>query len=80
MRLVTVIEVTASDSLSDLPADNHLTKLIVAAEHLRLHHAGPQLLIASLRERYWVPRIRNLVKSIIYQCLICYRLKVQTSP
>ena len=27
-----------------LPATHHFTKLIVSAEHLRLHHAGPQLL------------------------------------
>jgi len=25
-----------------LPANHHFSKLIVAAEHLRLHHAGPQ--------------------------------------
>jgi hypothetical protein len=36
------------------PSNSHLTKLIVTSEHIRLHHAGPQLLIASLRERYWI--------------------------
>jgi hypothetical protein len=39
-----------------LPLNSHLTKLIVSAEHTRLHHAGPTLLIASLREKYWIPR------------------------
>ena len=29
-----------------LPHHQHLTKLIVVHEHIRLHHAGPQLLIA----------------------------------
>ena len=62
-----------------LPSNNHLTKLIVASEHIRLHHAGPQLLIASLRERYWIIKIRNVVKTIIHQCLICYRHKAQAS-
>ena len=33
-----------------LPSNHHFTKLVVSAEHIRLHHAGPQLLIASLRE------------------------------
>jgi hypothetical protein len=46
-----------------LPASHHFTKLIVSAEHIRLHHAGPQLLTASLRERYWIPKVRNLVKQ-----------------
>jgi hypothetical protein len=31
-------------------ASHHFTKLIVSAEHIRLLHAGPQLLTASLRE------------------------------
>jgi hypothetical protein len=35
-----------------LPANHHFTKLVFVAEHIRLHHAGPQLLIASLRERF----------------------------
>jgi hypothetical protein len=47
-----------------LPANHRFTKLVVSAEHIRLHHAGPQLLTASLREKYWIPRIRNLVKSV----------------
>ena len=47
-----------------LPASQHFTKLIVSAEHIRLHHAGPQLLTASLREKYWIPRIRNLVNLV----------------
>jgi hypothetical protein len=62
-----------------LHPNHHFTQLVVSAEHIRLHHAGPQFLIASLRQRYWIPRIRNVVKAIIYQCLPCYRFKAQAS-
>ena len=62
-----------------LPSHNLFIKLVVSAEHIRLHHAGPQLLIATLRERYWIPRIRNLVKTVIHQCLTCYRFKAQAT-
>jgi hypothetical protein len=62
-----------------LPANHHFTKLVVSAEHIRLHHTGSQLLTASLRERYWIPRIRNLVKSVTYQCLNCFRFKAQAA-
>jgi hypothetical protein len=61
-----------------LPPNHHFTKFVVS-EHTRLLHAGPQLLTASLRERYWIPRIRNLVKTLTHQCLTCYRFKVQAS-
>jgi hypothetical protein len=50
-----------------LPPNHHFTRLVVSAEHTTLLHAGPQLLIASLREKYWIPRIRNLVKTVIHQ-------------
>ena len=49
------------------------------SEHIRLHHAGPQLLMASLREKYWIPRIRDVVKTVIHHCLTCYRFKVKAS-
>jgi len=62
-----------------LPSNHHFTKLVVSAEHIILHHAGPQILIASLRERYWIPRIRNLVKTVIHPCLTCYRFKAQAT-
>jgi len=62
-----------------LLSNHHFTKLIVSAEHVRLHHAGPQLLIASLREKYWIPRIRYLVKTVIHECLTCYRFKAQAT-
>ena len=63
-----------------LPPKNHFTNLVVSAEHLRLHHAGPQLLTVSLRETYWIPRIRRVVKTVIHKCLTCNTFKVQASP
>jgi len=62
-----------------LPANHHFTNLVVSAEHIRLLHAGSQLIIASLREKYWIPWIRNLVKTVIHHCLTCYKLKAQAT-
>ena len=58
-----------------LPSNHNFIKLVVSAEHIRLHHAGPQLLIASLREKYWIRRMRNLVGTVINHCLTCYRFE-----
>jgi len=60
-----------------LPANHHFTKFVVSAEHIRVQHFGPLLLTASLRERYWIPSIRNLVKTVTHHCLTCYRFKAQ---
>ena len=62
-----------------LPAKHHFTKLVVSAEHIRLHHAGPLLLIAFLRGLIWIRRMRDLVRTVIYQCISCYRFKAQAT-
>ena len=47
-----------------LPSNHKFTRLVVSAENTRFHHAGPQL-TASLHEKFWIPRTRNLVKTFI---------------
>lgn len=56
-----------------LSSKHHLTELLFLNEHLRLLHAGPQLTLASLRERYWPIRGRNLAKKIVHRCVTCVR-------
>jgi hypothetical protein len=56
-----------------LPHSHHVTSLIVQAEHEALAHAGQEHIIASLRQRYWPIKCRNLVKRIIRQCFDCRR-------
>ena len=62
-----------------LPSNHHFANFVVSAEHISLHHAGPQHLIASLRQKYGIPRKRILVRTVIHQCLTCYRFKAQAS-
>lgn len=58
-----------------------LTKPLVTQEHLRLLHAGPQLLLSNLRDRYWIISGRNIVKQVVHRCLKCFRLSPQlTEP
>ena len=61
------------------PSNHQFTKLVASVEHISLHHSGPQILIALQRERYWLPRVRNLVKTIIHHYLACYRFKAQAT-
>ncbi len=49
-----------------------LTCVIIRDEHLRLLHAGPTLLSASLSRRYHIISGRNLIRSITPKCLTYY--------
>lgn len=42
-------------------------------------HAGPQLLLANLRERYWILSARNLVRKIVHDCLKCFKVKPEVN-
>ncbi|XP_029154867.1 uncharacterized protein LOC114927958 [Nylanderia fulva] len=56
-----------------LPSRSNFTCLIIDDYHKRTLHGGTQLTLCSLRQEYWVPRGRALVKSRISRCLRCTR-------
>uniref|UniRef100_A0A7I4XXG8 Integrase catalytic domain-containing protein n=1 Tax=Haemonchus contortus TaxID=6289 RepID=A0A7I4XXG8_HAECO len=56
-----------------LAPDHALTKMIIRQSHLVLSHAGVEHLVSVLRQRYFIPSIRTLVRSIIRQCVPCQR-------
>lgn len=56
-----------------LPAKSNFSKLIVGKAHNRSNHGSIHLTLATLRQEYWVLNARNMVKSHIHKCIICYR-------
>ncbi|XP_062538360.1 uncharacterized protein LOC134206648 [Armigeres subalbatus] len=58
-----------------LDSRHPLTKLIVIDYHHRLLHAGPQLMISCIRERFWPLSVRNLAKRVTHECVKCFRAK-----
>lgn len=60
-----------------LPPDHRITELYVASMHARFLHANHSTVLNELRQRVYVPGLRNLVKTTIKKCLTC-RLKNAT--
>lgn len=58
-----------------LPARHPLTTAIVTYYHLKNLHAGPQLLSACVREKYWPLRLRDLARSVVHSCVSCFRCR-----
>lgn len=58
-----------------LPHKHLLTKLIMSDLHVRLLHAGPQLLLSSARERFWPINGKSLANKIVQKCVTCFRAK-----
>lgn len=56
-----------------LPSKNELVKRIVIYYHIKNAHAGTQMLLNILRERFWILHGRKTVRSILSKCVICKR-------
>ena len=59
-----------------LPDDNVFTGKLVAHFHAQTLHGGVGLTMAKARERYWVPRLSQLIKRLIKHCHGCKRFHV----
>jgi hypothetical protein len=62
-----------------LPSSHHFTKLLIQNTHEKTLHGGPQLVINTIRQRYWPIRARSAVKFIIRRCVTCFRRNPTTS-
>ncbi|GFW23877.1 integrase catalytic domain-containing protein [Trichonephila clavipes] len=56
-----------------LPKTDHVVNLIISDYHLKLLHAGPQLLQAALREKFWILSARDAVRRVVRRCISCFR-------
>ncbi|XP_047520018.1 uncharacterized protein LOC125059586 [Pieris napi] len=60
-----------------LPRKGHILNLIVDYYHKLNCHAGPELLMSILRQKYWILSARNLIRSRVHKCLPCFRLRAK---
>ncbi|XP_071034196.1 uncharacterized protein [Parasteatoda tepidariorum] len=56
-----------------LPKTNHVVNLLITDYHLKLLHAGPQLLQTALREKFWILLARDAVRRVVRTCIPCFR-------
>lgn len=58
-----------------IPKKHHFSKILFRSEHLRLLHAGPQLLLSSIRDKYWPIGGRLLARQTTRTCIPCFKIK-----
>ena len=65
-----------------LGRNSPLVLLLIRHEHeeeLR-HVGGVNHVVASLNRKYWIPKVRNLVKTILRECVVCKNLHAKAQP
>ena len=63
-----------------LHSKHPVAHLLIRSEHLRLIHAGPQLLASSLSCRFHIIGHCRIIRSITRGCVTCRRISVQPHP
>lgn len=61
-----------------IPTESALAALLRREAHINYHHAGVQLTTTILRRKYWMPRMRQALKSDIFKCVKCFRQRQDT--
>ena len=56
-----------------LPSSAVFTRKLVQKVHNETLHGGVGLTMAAVREQYWIPKLRSLVKSVRSECYGCKR-------
>ena len=56
-----------------IPDECELATKLVEKAHCMTLHGGVGLTVASIREEYWIPRLRRLTKRVIKSCTGCKR-------
>lgn len=52
-----------------------LSVLLARHYHQILLHAGPQLMLTTIRQKFWILGARNLARQVYHQCNTCFRRK-----
>lgn len=61
-----------------LPKGGPLVELLVSDRHVRNAHAGCSALLAILQREFWILSARRTIRSVLFRCISCYRVKAAT--
>ena len=61
-----------------LKGNHAFSKLLIQYTHLKTLHGGNQVTLAYLRQKYWITKAKQIIKSTIRKCTTCIRFKGET--
>ncbi|KAH8316858.1 hypothetical protein KR067_000307, partial [Drosophila pandora] len=63
-----------------LPRHHQVTYLIVEYYHRKFHHLHGEIVVNEVRQRFWIPGLRALVKETVKKCVSCSIRRAQPLP
>lgn len=56
-----------------IPKESRLCWLILEEAHRKTKHGGTQLIVQYIRQKYWIPCVRDTSRKFILECYTCAR-------
>ena len=63
-----------------LPKESYFSNVIILKSHQNLKHNGIKDKINYVRSIYWIPKLKQLVRSIMRNCILCRRSESKPYP
>ena len=63
-----------------IPVNHKLCELIVLDGHERVLHSGVNATVSSIREKFWIPAIRQCVRKLLRKCIVCCKVTGKPFP
>jgi len=65
-----------------LPQKDPFNSFLIWHIHKQKYHSGVSTTLTSLRQMYWVPCVRQIIRSLLRKCLTCRKLagRLYTAP
>ena len=58
-----------------LPKDAYFTRLVIEDAHSRVLHSGVSQILSTIRQEYWIPQGRAVLKKVLKDCRVCRRIE-----
>ncbi|GFX67857.1 integrase catalytic domain-containing protein [Trichonephila clavipes] len=62
-----------------LPKSHEFTRKVINFYHITYLHAGPQLTLSLIRQKFWFVDGRSVVRHTLKKCLICFKMNLRSS-
>ena len=63
-----------------VPRNSKFAELLIEQSHKGMLHGGVSATMCKVRERFWMKKLRSLVKKVIHNCNHCKRFRVKALP
>ena len=48
--------------------------MVVKDAHMHMLHAGLESTVSHIRQTFWIPKIRQVVKTVLWKCVTCLKV------